>query len=794
MATFDDAKRDAADLAKLVNEDTDVTTRYGTNPKVSAPKAIRLIEASGADTVSQIQTDAANAIATLNTSRGFRVVGDFTSGFTYELPNDVAIDASGNYWAYADVNALPITVSAGTIPTEGEYSQRTWNSASAVLTDGGSTVQNDLDVINSYIDKSFEIFESVQDMISNSSPLTGERYSTGYTEWVVTTGSYGVSLGGGYTARPLGWVALEDYGIILDGATDNVAALTLALSHNLPNFINEGYIGTTGLHTFNNHIIGVGSNKCGIRNLDTSANKGWLLTSTSDNLRLKGFSIDGQCSTTANTYNQDPVSWDASNYDTWFGTKSLVIGSSSGHILEDVLCKNSSRGAPFRFESCSNVTLYDCKSERGRGAFGDGFYHVSCKDINYYNCNAKDVTRIGFVSEGDFASATGSSDDVNYYSCVASDGHDASINYGGGEYNSGFWGENTNDYNCTNCKSFDMPYTGFIYAATNTEDSASSATYNHCQTADCPTGFSSSNTGKTGVTDAVITYNDCVASRATTGFSNSGGVLNTNATVNYNRCVAGVSGSGGNSVAFALADKRGTEGTQYNLIDCQSEWGDTIGLANTGINTADISTFDGLLDANVTVKNFTNKTTGKTYIKHRAAGNPTFDISSGSYNVFDTTKGDLSTFSDCTVEGTSTSRKVVLKNATLESTLQVSGEVYGDATINQGRLWVNQPAGSLETKRIVGKLELTVTKDVAVNGDALRLQSEQAIKPLFLVGGSFYNSGAPTSATENFIYVVRSGTQIKTLGALKDNTVVNIYRINTSGGNFATGQEDVTMH
>lgn len=167
MATFDDAKRDASDLAKLVNEDTDVTTRYGTNPKVSAPKAIRLIEASGTETVNQIQTDAANAIATLNTSRGFRDVGDFATGFTYELPNDVAIDGSGNYWAYADINALPVTVPAGTTPTEGEYSQRTWNEASAVVTAAGINAQQFIDNFE------LKIFQSPTDNLTKVSTFAG---------------------------------------------------------------------------------------------------------------------------------------------------------------------------------------------------------------------------------------------------------------------------------------------------------------------------------------------------------------------------------------------------------------------------------------------------------------------------------------------------------------------------------------------------------------------------------------------------------------------------------------------
>ena len=167
MSIYEDSARDAADLAKLVNEDTDVTTRYGTNPKVSAPKAIRLIETSGTDAVNQIQTDAANAIATLNTSRGFRDVGAFSTGFTYELANDVAIDGSGNYWSYADVNALPVTVPAGTTPTEGEYSQRTWNEASAVVTTAGINAQQFIDNFE------LKIFQSSTDNLIKVSTFAG---------------------------------------------------------------------------------------------------------------------------------------------------------------------------------------------------------------------------------------------------------------------------------------------------------------------------------------------------------------------------------------------------------------------------------------------------------------------------------------------------------------------------------------------------------------------------------------------------------------------------------------------
>lgn len=112
MSTFTDAERDAQDLAKLVNEDTEVTTRYGDNPKKSIPLVTREFEESGLA-----------AITELNKSRGFRVVGSFVDGFTYELYNDVGIDADGNSWIYTNFDGTPVNVTAGTVPSEPTYTQ-----------------------------------------------------------------------------------------------------------------------------------------------------------------------------------------------------------------------------------------------------------------------------------------------------------------------------------------------------------------------------------------------------------------------------------------------------------------------------------------------------------------------------------------------------------------------------------------------------------------------------------------------------------------------------------------------
>mgnify|MGYP000347870335 CR=1 FL=1 len=112
------------------------------------------------ETVNQIIIDTA-------TSRGFRVVGDFASGFTYELPNDVAIDGSSNYWVYADINALPVTVPAGTTPSEPTYTQVTFNQASGVTTTAGINAQQFIDNFE------LKIFQSPTDNLTKVSTFAG---------------------------------------------------------------------------------------------------------------------------------------------------------------------------------------------------------------------------------------------------------------------------------------------------------------------------------------------------------------------------------------------------------------------------------------------------------------------------------------------------------------------------------------------------------------------------------------------------------------------------------------------
>lgn len=97
-------------------------------------------------------------IIEMQKSRGFRVVGTFADGFTYELFNDVGIDADGNSWIYVGAGAPNKVVAAGTVPSVGAgYEQVTFNSASGVINSNGDSVQ---DFIDSF---ALKIFQSPTD-------------------------------------------------------------------------------------------------------------------------------------------------------------------------------------------------------------------------------------------------------------------------------------------------------------------------------------------------------------------------------------------------------------------------------------------------------------------------------------------------------------------------------------------------------------------------------------------------------------------------------------------------------
>ena len=101
MSIFTNAEADALSLDGLVNDNALVPTRRN-GPK---PSYQFLVDGWNAEFAAKI--------IEINKSRGFRVVGTFSAGFTYELLNDVGIDAAGNSWIYTGADALPKVITAG---------------------------------------------------------------------------------------------------------------------------------------------------------------------------------------------------------------------------------------------------------------------------------------------------------------------------------------------------------------------------------------------------------------------------------------------------------------------------------------------------------------------------------------------------------------------------------------------------------------------------------------------------------------------------------------------------------
>lgn len=119
MSKITDAEANATSLDGLINDDGLIPTlRNGPKP-------------SWEYLVNEVRN-----------SRGFRVVGAFENGFTYELFNDVGIDSEGNGWIYVGDGSPNKTVVAGTLPSTPDYEQVTFNSADNIMLSNGRNVDD----------------------------------------------------------------------------------------------------------------------------------------------------------------------------------------------------------------------------------------------------------------------------------------------------------------------------------------------------------------------------------------------------------------------------------------------------------------------------------------------------------------------------------------------------------------------------------------------------------------------------------------------------------------------------
>lgn len=201
---------------------------------------------------------------------------------------------------------------------------------------------------------------------------------------------------------------------------------------------------------------------------------------TFENLR-----IDGNAS-------PDPRRWTPATHNGFTGSQGLLVRGRDV-VVRNIVVQNV-LWAGFKVESGARRVLFeDCQATRCRGTFGDGFIVLAAQEVEYRRCEARDFTRIGFVSDT-YGEPGSFSSHIRYEDCHAEYGHDASLLYGGGEYNCGWWSEYSHDVTYRNCTAVNMTHHGFtatsgVRPPSLSHDGVPAFRFENCQCRETHNGF-----------------------------------------------------------------------------------------------------------------------------------------------------------------------------------------------------------------------------------------------------------------------------------------------------------------
>lgn len=305
-----------------------------------------------------------------------------------------------------------------------------------------------------------------------------------------------------------------------------------------------------------------------------------------DGITFEGLTFDGSVSA-------DPGAWTVSNYDSFTGASGLSVESCNRPRI--VRCRfANTRQHGLRVVGCMGPFISGCTSKRSRGAFGDGFYLVSNIGLSISSCWADDYTRIGFVvdSNGDNVLTNHK---IGLSSLLATNGHDASIMYGGGEFNAGIWCEHTGDVEATGCFTANNTHRG-INVCTGSKSNGFPGNYamitlNNCQTVGGNYGIY---TYSLGALPVIMKATGCTAKLALTAFEADAN--NKDDAFAWIGCHADYDASSGTARGFAVQPIGAlTAKPLFEVIDCTvSRWAETLSnLDDSGDQaaTADIGPY-----------------------------------------------------------------------------------------------------------------------------------------------------------------------------------------------------------
>jgi hypothetical protein len=278
-----------------------------------------------------------------------------------------------------------------------------------------------------------------------------------------------------------------------------------------------------------------------------------------DGITFEGLTFDGGVSA-------DPGAWTASNYDSFTGASGLSVENCDRpRIIRCHFANTRQHG--LRVVSCTGPSISLCTTKRSRGAFGDGFYLVSNVGLSVSLCWADDYTRIGFVGDSNGDSLL-TSHKVSFSSLRATNGHDASIMYGGGEFNAGIWCEHTGDVEMTGCFTGNNTHRG-INVCTGSKSNGFFGNRAMITLANCHTDGGSWGiyTYSLGALPVVVTATACTSKGARIGFE--GDANHGDDSFTWIGCQADYDAANGTGRGFAT-EAVGTLASKplFQVIDC----------------------------------------------------------------------------------------------------------------------------------------------------------------------------------------------------------------------------------
>jgi hypothetical protein len=591
----------------------------------------------------------------------------------------------------------------------------------------------------------------------------------------------------GWVRQYSGAVNVKWFGAVGDGVTDDTLAIQKSSLYSV--YIPNGTYKLTDKITFSNDCIGESMDGVLLQGDANGEVKGSLIVT--GNGATKNLTVDGDVS-------DDPVTWDNSNYNSFTGFSRLVTIGKSNSIIENVKAQNCVR-AGFHCELKENINFTNCTVERSRGEFGDGFYIQRSKDVTLTNCKAYDFTRIGYVCEGGY-DGTGTiplvSERVAFINCEAEYGHDQGVNYGGSEFNTGFWSENATMISHENCIAKLDGDRGFTSAGTSTVEAVGYErciiTYNGCYAENCNVGFNVTTLGDINETSASLTNchskfcrTDFQASKASVVLNNCSSFKDSSiVTSSQDRCIS----KGENSEIFV-----------YNFYE---EWlNKPDGYYSSSDDVGGISKFSTSNYKSIVVENYVTHD-GQPFSFIDRIANPVGKAAIKNSNVY-----IYASLDDLNVENCDISHFYVINNSKCvisDSTMYDSGNrVYSDnASVNNcvfeqvnnavmdSRFVYNYKVNgygknlfSLNNCYFRLNLETATTQPVYVNSDTA-ISSVPSQLRVGLNNCTIENTGGSTASP--FISLTRAQSFVYATGCWKSSTISNI-ATRTKAGSVVNG-------